>query len=154
MITFIPSKADKMTQETLSPMQQELLSRADTIFQKVSEAASKAYDVASEQLPDIAYQFIAYNRVYLTSVITISLLIEIALIWFITHFAVKSYKQDLKNEPLFYDYSPLIGIPSLVLFVYTVFVLLPTMLITFKPFIMVWFAPKLFLITEIIHLVK
>lgn len=58
----------------LSPIQKELLDRADTIFKTIAEAASKAASFAAEQLPDIAIQYIAMERVYLTSIIVGSIL--------------------------------------------------------------------------------
>lgn len=78
-------------------MQEELLKRADSIFNAVGNTAAKAaeltekgvttaFDVAKEQLPDIAYQFIAYNRVYYTILVT-SLLMLIAIQQF---FAIKN----------------------------------------------------------------
>jgi hypothetical protein len=54
----------------LSPMQNELLRRADSIFDSISNTVSKASDLAiqggkavAEQIPDIAFQYIAYGRV-------------------------------------------------------------------------------------------
>ena len=48
----------------VSPMQQELLSRADSIFSGISSAVGTAKEFAVEQLPDIAYQFVAFGRFY------------------------------------------------------------------------------------------
>jgi hypothetical protein len=39
------------------------LNRADTIFGAIRDAAVAAKDIAMEQLPDIAQQFIVYSRV-------------------------------------------------------------------------------------------
>lgn len=47
--------------DKLSPIQEELLKRADSIFSSVATAVGQAKDIAVEQLPDIAYQYIAYN---------------------------------------------------------------------------------------------
>ena len=52
--------------DKLSTIQEELLKRADSIFSSVATAVGQAKDIAVEQLPDIAYQYVAYNRVYLT----------------------------------------------------------------------------------------
>ena len=56
-------KAEQVTQtaESLSPMQAELLKRADDIFKSIGEAVTKASDIAAEQIPDIAMQYVTYD---------------------------------------------------------------------------------------------
>lgn len=56
--------------EGLSPIQRELLSRADDIFATIGSAVSSATDAAvragavvAKEIPDIAWQYIAYGRV-------------------------------------------------------------------------------------------
>jgi len=56
-----------MANDKLSPIQQELLNRADSIFDSIKNAAIVAKDFAVEQLPDVAYQLIALERAYLTT---------------------------------------------------------------------------------------
>lgn len=43
--------------QTLSPIQEELLKRADSIFDSIAKSVAQAKDFAVEQLPDIAIQY-------------------------------------------------------------------------------------------------
>ena len=122
--------------EKISPLAQELLSRADSIFAKIAEAASKAGDFAAEQLPDIAYQFVAYNRAYYTSLIVIQILAVVVSIW-----VIKRWFKDFEGAVL---------VPTMLVIVCSFLLFCSTL----KPFLMVWFAPKIFIITEIVNLVK
>lgn len=122
--------------EKLSPLTQELLNRADSIFSKIAEAASKAGDFAAEQLPDIAYQFVAYNRAYMTALMVLSIVMFITAI-----FVVRKFWKASEGAIIF---------PG-ALTVIVSFMMFTTNL---KEFLMVWFAPKIFIITEIVKLVK
>ena len=125
-----------MKQETLSPLATELLSRADSIFAKIAEAAGKAGDFAAEQLPDIAYQFIAFNRAYYTFLIVICVLLICLAVYLMRKW---------------WDFTEgAIIIPSFL----TVGLAFVICVNTVKQFFMVWFAPKIFIITEIVNLVK
>jgi hypothetical protein len=126
----------------LSPLQKELLERADTIFKTIAETVKTGVDFAKEQLPDIAYQYIMMERVYLTCVI-IGTLIAMGLASWLFIVGV------VKNKWQLYD-PFLIMIPVLALIAAGV----APFLINFKDFVMVWFAPKIYLITHIIQLVK
>lgn len=122
--------------EKISPLAQELLSRADSIFTKIAEAAGKAGDFASEQLPDIAYQFIAYNRVYFTTIILVEILMVVATIW-----AARRWAKETDG----FIFLPTVVVGGIAILAF---------LNTLRPLIMVWFAPKIFIITEIVNLVK
>lgn len=126
--------------EQMSEMQHELLNRADVIFAKVYEAAAKATDFASEQLPDIAFQFIAYNRAYLTTLIVFSVVFLPLSIWMF-RMSAKTTSEDVTVLYFFGGVIP----AFLSGFIF---------LVNFKDFMLVWFAPKIFLITEIVHLVR
>lgn len=127
----------------LSPVQKELLSRADSIFKSIADAASKATDFAAEQLPDIAYQYIAMERVYLT-VLIVGSLIFCSLSIFLLIRGIFKDVWKIGSERIFLIFP--IG-----LFGFIGFVMFFTNL---KSFIMVWFAPKIFIITNIITLIK
>lgn len=61
-----------MTTETadkLSPLQQNLLDRADSIFAAIGNTVTKATDFATAEIPDIAYQYVAYGRVMATVIL-------------------------------------------------------------------------------------
>lgn len=131
--------------EKMSEMQVELLQRADAIFAKIAEAATAATDFAAAQLPDIAYQYIAFNRVYLTFIVvfcSIVLLVQQTL----------SIRNILKAKG-YKDKDT-----AWMVYVMTTFITgtlsLPFVLYNLKAFFMVWFAPKIFLITNIVQLVR
>lgn len=120
----------------MSDLSKELLSRADLIFGKIAEAAASAGTFAMEQLPDIALQFILYNRVLCTSIFVLNICIFILCIWA----TLKWFKVT----------------EGIILVGTTVACALNMMAMAanFSPFLMVWFAPKIFLITELVKLVK
>ncbi len=145
-----------MTKETLSPLQEQLIQRADAIFAKVSEAAAAAAagaDFAAAQLPDIAYQYIAFNRAYLTFIVLASVITLVAFQYFCIKWANKAC---LSNH---YDYDKGLwtvdqGLPYIIGTCITGMVCITAIMSNLKAFFMVWFAPKIFLITNIISLVK
>lgn len=122
--------------EKLSPMQNEMLSRADAIFAWVSEAAKSTGEFAKEQAPDIAMQFIAYGRFTSTTGVIAGVLFCVLAVYI----AIKYFKESEGLSLL------VAGLPALpgVLFIS----------FNFKAFAMSWFAPKLYLITEIVKLLK
>lgn len=130
-------------QENMSEMQIELLKRADTIFKTLADGGNSAKGVAMEQLPDIANQLITMNRIYLT-VACIAGLIMMIISVFTTNKCVKSNWDNDDSAPLF------LGIASLATAIFGVGFFLSNV----KPMFVVWFAPKIFLITELITLLK
>lgn len=82
-------------------MQQEMLSRADAIFRYVGETVAKATDFASQQVPDIATQFIVYSRA--TS--TVAMLAGVLAIAGALYGTYKMFKHDV------YEASPTMLIP-------------------------------------------
>lgn len=128
--------------ENLTPLQTELLARADAIFASVSTAVSKATNFASEQIPDIALQYVAYGRAYLTTYVILSIVGIIGSVIVIK----KTYFEDAFIE--FGRFMLCFG--SVLVFVASVVL----MLTNINTFMMVWFAPKVWLITELVHLVK
>lgn len=135
-----------MTKEVtgLSPLEQEVLSRADNIFASVSTAAGQVVELGKEQLPDIAYQFIMYNRVYITSiVVAFTLLLIIQQI-----ICIRIYRATD-------DYNKFdAGGAYTVCTVLALLVFASTVVPNFSKFVMVWAAPKLFLVIEITKLIK
>lgn len=125
----------------LSPMQEQVLQRADSIFASISAGVAKAGEFASEQIPDIAMQYVMFGRAYNTTAVLGSLLL-IAIYLFAVR---KAYKTG-KDEILF-------PVGMLGGFVTTI-TAIPIFLTHIKSFLLVWFAPKIWLITEIVSLVK
>ena len=136
-----------MATQTLSPLQQELLNRADSILAAVGDTvksatnvAGQAVDFAKEQLPDIAMQYVAYGRATSTSAVAfgVFLLIVGAVLFYI--FSKSNNGDVMATCFVFGALSSLIGL------LFT--------LINFNTMLMTWFAPKVWLIQEIAKLAK
>lgn len=137
--------------DKLTPLQAELLKRADSIFGAISEAVGQAKDLAIEQLPDIAYQFIAYNRAYLTFVIAMSIIVFVVLQTVMIKYGNRTCKNRSYNKGRwdFEQWMPWIcGTAISSLFCVTIF------LANIRDLFMVWFAPKIFLIEQLVYLVR
>lgn len=136
--------------ETLTPMQQELLNRADSIFETLKQGAIVAKDFAMEQLPDIAMQYIVFNRAYLSFLIILPILFAL-FVWFSYANWVKAEKKYMGHDfsfPMFF-----FSVTGLVSCIGTAASFISACL-NFKYFMMVWFAPKIFLIQTITELVS
>lgn len=121
-------------------MQQELLNRADAILNSISTAVGTAKDFAMEQLPDIAYQFVTFGRFYESSAMFVaSVFIAIGL--YVVLFVSRKYKEDNKVITI------VVGV---------VMSIIGSLIVlgNFKTFALVWFAPKVWLMVEIVKLVK
>ena len=131
----------------MTDLSKELLTRADLIFGKIADAASNAGTLAMEQLPDIATQFILYSRVLYTAYLLVGLVLIGLTVWlYIKGYKLASVSRTHFNDPDGFGY----------LILGTAVALMGIILICtkFNAFCMVWFAPKIFLITEIVNLVK
>lgn len=117
-------------------LSQELLKRADSILDAVGKAASKAGEFASEQLPDIAMQYIAFGRAYETSMLALGVAGIAITVWG----TIKMCKSGWE------EITPLMAIPL---------ILSATVAGShIKDTILVWAAPKIYLITSIAALLK
>lgn len=144
--------------EGLSPMQRELLSRADAIFASIGDAVSKASDMAvsagqavAKEIPDIAFQYIAYGRAMSALWIAMSLFgLFMCYRWFM--------KYGLANTKGIDDYDSYTwgyqriaytigGIAAGIFGIVGFF-------INIKGAVLVWTAPKVWLILEIAELVR
>lgn len=121
----------------LSPMQQELLNRADAIFDSVGKAVTTAGEFVAGQVPDIATQYVAYGRAWTTCAVVLGILLLIFAIWMVKKMFSTWDSPDL---------TPIAMVP-----ISAGFLLVS---INFKEFLLVWFAPKVWLLQEIVHLVK
>jgi len=122
-------------------IEQKLLEQASGILEAITTAVGQAKDLAVEQLPDIAYQYIAFNRAYLTTIFVIfSALFVISVAW-------AWYKETHCETYPEGQYAVFVGM----------FVAFPSGVIsalTMKSVFMVWLAPKIFLIQELVNLIK
>lgn len=128
--------------DKLSPIQEQLLQRADSIFNSISTGVAKATNFASEQIPDIAIQYVAFGRAYYTAILMGCAIFVIA--WALCMY--KLVKANTNNEPQIIGTGIVGGIFSLISVL--------TSAENMKDFFLVWFAPKIWLITEIVKIVK
>jgi hypothetical protein len=111
------------------------------ILSSLQSAVSATGDYASKQLPDIATQYIAYSRVSLTLgyVICITLIISVVV------FGYKNRESiDPSNEDVMLFFSVFCLAPAVLSFLWALF--------NFNNLIMIWFAPKVYLVYEIKNL--
>ena len=129
-------------------MNEELQSKLVEVLTGISESVAQAKDFAIEQLPDVAQQYIMFGMVWETTafvVLTLLLLASLCVAW-------AGVKPFLSETPSYEDEDGglglllLGGIPSLFLGVGWVLQL--------KALLLVWFAPKLYLLQGIAGLVK
>ena len=132
-----------MTTE-LTPMQAELLKRSEAIMDSLGKTISSAVDFSKEQIPDIAYQYIAFERAY-TSVTLLCGIAFIVLALFLTRYALNTkWSRDLDTK---LGLSAIAGVCSGIIGLITFFASL-------KVFLLVWFAPKVFLLQSLTSLIK
>lgn len=131
--------------DKLSPMQEQLLGQASNILQSVTETVSKAADFASSQVPDIALQYVTYGRASASAFIVVGFLFLLAAWWMVFRVCIKDvYKMSA-------DGRAFIGIFGGIL---STFGGLTILFANINNFLMVWFAPKVWLIKELVNLVK
>lgn len=117
-------------------MEKELQGKLVEILSSIQAATGKASDFAMEQLPDIAQSYVAYGRVYTTMCVAFAVLFSVALGWAGNRFSKAS-------EGVSWIAA---GFGSVVPFI--------IFLTTFSEMLMVWFAPKVWLLKELAQLVK
>ena len=120
-------------------MKEELQSKFVEILTNIQDATGKAADFAMAELPDIAQQYLYFGRVFETFMFVILTVIIGLLVW-LTFWIAKNADQ--------FDNAAAI-IPGI--FSFVVFLLWCSQL---KDVLLVWFAPKVWLITELAKLIK
>jgi hypothetical protein len=140
--------------DSLTPLQQALLDRADSIMDSLSATVSKASAFASDQIPDIAFQYVAYGRASLTTYMCLGITLFCIGMWLCIRVAL----QDVYKQGTIKTYWGLewcqprqfaMGSGVVATVVGAV-----VSLVNLSNVIMVWFAPKVWLINEIARLVK
>lgn len=132
--------------DKLSPMQEQLLGQASSILKSVTETVSKATDFAAAQVPDIALQYVAYGRASATITVLLALACIILSAWILAQVCFNNkYNIRESDARVFTGFLSLlfIGVPSIVVFCHNL-----------NDMIMVWMAPKVWLIRELVDLVK
>ena len=134
----------------LSQMQQEVLNRADAIFSSIASTVSSTVDFAKEQIPDIAVQFITYSRAYYTLVEILGFIFLSLVYWLVVSVAFKNRFKCVSPHNEWHGAR--VGA-----LLFGLLLIIPTMGIIFgntKTFLLVWFAPKIFLIQSLVNLAK
>jgi hypothetical protein len=129
-------------------MNEQLQAKLVEILSGIQATVKVAGDFALEQLPDIAYHYIAYGRAYYTF-LTILAIVGIAIgLWLVIKKAI--YGKQLYNNYHWSDnrIAASFGGASLTIFSFFMFA------VNVSNTLMVWFAPKIWLIKEIAALIK
>jgi hypothetical protein len=136
-----PTKGKQMSNKDV--VNTELSSKMVEILGGIQDAVSKTKDFAVEQLPDIASQYITYGRIDATITFLVALSVTVAAI-FVARKCFSLLKKDDENA------FAIIGAAlSTVGFVISSIITLCNI----SPMILVWAAPKVWLIKELAHLI-
>ena len=126
-------------------MKEELNSKLVEILTSIQTAAGKASDFALEQLPDIAQSYVLYGRVYSLVALFLCLLVFPVVVWVMR----KTYKETVHGNVDEIVWLP-VGLGSFAATLVSVLVFLNTL----PSALLVWFAPKVWLLKELASLVK
>ncbi len=126
----------------LTPIQAALLERADGILSAIGGAMGKAGTAVVDQLPDVAHQYIMYGRTTSTLGVLCGLMFMAFGAWLIRRLIASPDK--FTDEGI--AFSIIIGIISLG-------VGFATLGCNIDGFIMSWFAPKIWLLTNLVELI-
>lgn len=143
-------QAAETANEALTPLQQQLLDRADSIMDSIATTVSKASTFAAEQVPDIALQYVAFGRATLSAYLAIAIVLFCVAFWLCIRVGIMN-SRDYPVDSYSWDdrrigatiFGGGLGVVSII-----------TFLVNLNNFIMVWVAPKIWLINEIARLVK
>lgn len=138
--------------ENLTPMQQELLNRADQVMAAIGSAinstvglVTKAGNAVAQELPDIAIQYVMYGRAYSTVFTLIGLAFIVLGVYLIVSIGVKNI-YNMGGEAR--SFTAIIGGGiNIVIGTTTIFS-------NISEFLLVWLAPKVWLITQLAQLIK
>lgn len=128
----------------MNEIQTKLLEQASSILSGISDTVSKAADFANEQLPEVAVSYVAYGRAIETTWVLFGIAVFIAEIIAVIVLVKKGMEK--KDEGCYFAACM------------TAIIATPISLIAIgsnlSSFYMVWLAPKVWLIKEIVHLIK
>jgi hypothetical protein len=122
-------------------MKEELQGKLVEILTSIQAAAGKASDFAMEQLPDVAQSYVAYGRV--------STVLGVLLGAAGVAYAVWAFRR-MSRDDTHYSMEPLYGISGAVGGIGGVVIAL----LSAESALLVWFAPKVWLLKEIATLIK
>jgi hypothetical protein len=124
-------------------MKEQLQSKLVEILTSIQAAAGKASDFAMAELPDIAQSYIAYGRAMAIAQIVFSTLLFIALVY-VTHRCVIWVKKEEE-----WAMSPLLSIPVTVTAMVAGWAYA-----SITSALLVWMAPKVWLLKEIAGMLR
>lgn len=128
-------------------MKEELQLKLVEILTSIQSAAGKASDFALSELPDIAQSYLTYGRVEVTA----WLLLALFLVGYGIHICGRAGKEVSKPMAQQNDAIMIFGGISGIASVVVGFIVL---MATISNFFLVWFAPKVWLLKELAHLLK
>ncbi len=128
-------KASQTTNVTANTAE-ELLKRADTIGAWLQGKIDPAVDFATQQAVDIAQQYVMFGMAYQTFISVGCILVFIASIWL-----AKKFWEVTRGHILVL--TAVVGVWAWVCFCTTI-----------RDTLLVWFAPKVWLLTQLAELVK
>jgi membrane-bound acyltransferase YfiQ involved in biofilm formation len=121
-------------------MNEQLQSKLVEILSGIQAATRAAGDFAMEQLPDIAQQYVMYGRA-VNTVAVIAALLVLLLLYLNRRPMLKAHEDDIAAWPVI---TVMLGCSFSFM----------TLLFCVPPALLVWFAPKVWLLKEIASLVK
>lgn len=133
-------------------MNEELQKHAADLLLMLKSGIEKGTQLAGEKLPDLAYQYVLWGRAYVTiGFLTIGALTGFCLWVFYQNAVNNRWNLKEKYHPDEWSAGRVVlaivtGIPGALLFIATMDIL--------SKFIMVWFAPKIWLLQEIAKVLK
>ena len=144
------AKKEVAANDALTPLQQNLLDRADSIMDSIATTVDKASTFAAEQVPDIALQYVAFGRASITAYVALSMVMFCVAFWLCIRVGIMNSRKYPTSNYSWDDrrigatiFGGGLGVVSIIVF-----------LVNLNNFIMVWVAPKIWLINEIARLVK
>lgn len=139
----------------MNEVAQELLKRADVIGAWLSGAVTKTADFATTQAIDIAMQYVLYGRLFYTFIIFISVVTMFVALWY---FFVKGVNNTsaIVNRPGCYSDGDWLASRSCAALGggFGAGVSFIAFAVNVKEFLMVWAAPKVWLMIQLAELSK
>ena len=129
-------------------MNNELQSKLVEVLTGISEGVAQAKDFAIEQLPDVAQQYIMFGMVWETALLGILVVASMLCVWGLVWGVKRAFSETAtwsQKESGF----PVALISGCILAFTGSFAIAQI-----KPVLLVWFAPKLYLLQGIAGLVK
>ena len=120
-------------------MNEQLQSKLVEVLAGIQAATKAAGDFAMEQLPDIAQSYVMYGRAMHTTGIVVGLLMFAVLLWFLPRAIRGMEDADVWPVPVYMVGVPVAGI---------------VLMVNFGPAMLVWFAPKVWLLQQLASLIK